>query len=332
MGTPRRLRPCLCLVAVLAFGPASPGPGAGEGRRPSAGGHRGRSDRRRGHGQGPSPEGRPRTRATSPSSRTVYPRSSSSSRRTPVRWRPRPLLVASSPSTPAANEPAASPRPPRFVVLAVDDVHVQFANMVRVQKALTRFIDEDIGPEDRVALVTTSGTQGASQEFTSDRGLLRRAISRLSAKDRRVEWVNVPRITEYQAELIERGDPDALWLAEMDILCDHPDRARRAGGEAEGARGAIGSRRQLEADPGDARTSHPGPGQPARPKGDLPPLRRVPDRSFRPRWRRLRHSPCHRREHQGRCRHLLARDTRPEYRTWQERIREARFPIRRRST
>jgi VWFA-related protein len=133
-----------------------------------------------------------------------------------------PSAPASSPSTPAATKPAASPRPPRFVVLAVDDVHVEFGNMVRVQKALTRFIDEDMGPGDQVALVTTSGTQAASQEFTSDRGLLRRAISRLSAKDRRAEWVNVPRITEYQAELIERGDPDALWLAVMDILCDHP--------------------------------------------------------------------------------------------------------------
>jgi len=132
-----------------------------------------------------------------------------------------PSSAASSPSTPAANGQATSPRPPRFVVLAVDDVHLQFADMARVQKALTRFIDEDIGPGDRVALVTTSGTQGASPDFTSDRGLLQRTIARLSAKDRRAEWANVPRITEYQAELIERGDPDALWLAVMDILCDH---------------------------------------------------------------------------------------------------------------
>jgi VWFA-related protein len=133
-----------------------------------------------------------------------------------------PSSAASSPLAPAANEKTASARPPRFVVLAVDDVHLQFANMARLQKALTRFIDEDIGPGDRVALVTTSGTQGASPDFTSDRGLLRGAISRLSPKDRRAEWVNVPRISEYQAELIERGDSDALWLAVMDILCDHP--------------------------------------------------------------------------------------------------------------
>jgi VWFA-related protein len=133
-----------------------------------------------------------------------------------------PPAPASSPSTPAVTEQAVSPRPPRFVVLAVDDIHEEFGSMVRVQKALTRFIDEDMGPEDRVALVTTSGTQDASQEFTSERGLLRRAISRLSAKDRRAKWVGVPHITDYQAEMIERGDPDALWLAVQEILRERP--------------------------------------------------------------------------------------------------------------
>ncbi len=133
-----------------------------------------------------------------------------------------PPAPASSPSTPAVAEQAISPRPPRFVVLAVDDIHVEFGNMVRVQKAATRFVDEDLGPEDRVALVTTSGTQAASQEFTSDRQLLRQAISRLSAKDRRAEWVGPPYMTEYQAEMIERGDPDALWVAVQEILRERP--------------------------------------------------------------------------------------------------------------
>ncbi len=222
MGTPRRLRPCgLCLVAVLAFVPSlrAQAPAKADVLPPVSvevvridavvkdkGGHPKAGLAREDFAV--LEDGVPQKLAQF----EAYAR--------PVAATP--SAPASSPSTPAATEPAASPRPPRFVVLAVDDVHVEFGNMVRVQKALTRFIDEDMGPGDRVAVVTTSGTQAASQEFTSDRGLLRRAISRLSAKDRRAEWVNVPRITEYQAELIERGDPDALWLAVMDILCDHP--------------------------------------------------------------------------------------------------------------
>ena len=221
MGPPRTLRPALCLVAVLAFVPSlrAQAPAKADVLPPVSvevvrldvvvtdkGGH-------------PKPglaredfavleDGQPQRLVQF----EAYARAVAAT----------PSAAASSPSTPAQTEQAVGARPPRFVVLAVDDVHVEFVNMVRVQKALTRFIDEDLGPGDRVALVTTSGTQGASPDFTSDRGLLRQAISRLSAKDRRAEWVNVPRITEYQAELIERGDPDALWLAEMDILCDHP--------------------------------------------------------------------------------------------------------------
>ncbi|HVO10024.1 MAG TPA: VWA domain-containing protein [Vicinamibacteria bacterium] len=221
MGTPRRLRPCLCLFAVLALVPPlrAQAPAKAE-VLPPVGVEVVRIDAvvtdKGGHPKAGLArddfavleDGVPQKLVQF----EAYARPAAAA----------PSSAAGSPSMPAADEQAASPRPPRFVVLAVDDVHVQFANMARVQKALTRFIDEDIGPGDRVALVTTSGAQGASQDFTSDRGLLQQAISRLSAKDRRAEWVNVPRITEYQAELIERGDPDALWLAVMDILCDHP--------------------------------------------------------------------------------------------------------------
>ena len=128
-----------------------------------------------------------------------------------------PQAPASPASAPVPRDEAPRPVPRRFVVLAIDDVHMEFANAVRIQKALTRFIDEDMGPEDLVALLTTSGAQTLSQEFTQDRETLRRTISRISAKDRRSEWFGVPNITEYQAELIERGDPDALAAAVEEI-------------------------------------------------------------------------------------------------------------------
>ena len=125
------------------------------------------------------------------------------------------------PSTPAvaAAEEPARPRPLRFVVLAVDDFHIEFGNLVRAKKALTRFVEEDVGPEDRVALVTMSGA--VSQDMTADRDVLRQAISRLSAR-RLGGWMGVPYISEYQAELIERGDQDALAVAVDEILRERP--------------------------------------------------------------------------------------------------------------
>ena len=103
-------------------------------------------------------------------------------------------------------------------MLAIDDVHMEFSSLVRFRKALERFLEEDLRPEDQVALVTTSGASALSQEFTADRAVLRQTLSRLSAQGRRAEWTGVPHITEYQAELIEGGDPLALDAAVQEIL------------------------------------------------------------------------------------------------------------------
>ena len=66
------------------------------------------------------------------------------------------------PPSPAGISPGgaaegAPPLPARYVVLAIDDVHMEFVSLVRVRKALEGFIEDDLRPEDRVALVTTSG-------------------------------------------------------------------------------------------------------------------------------------------------------------------------------
>ena len=127
-------------------------------------------------------------------------------------------------SPPPATAQDVAPRegepqlPARFIVLAVDDLHLEFESLVRVRKALTRFIDEDLRPEDQVALVTTSGASALSQEFTSDRSVLRQMVSRLPAQGRRAAWAGVPHLTEYQAEMIEAGDPMALAAAIQEIL------------------------------------------------------------------------------------------------------------------
>ena len=127
------------------------------------------------------------------------------------------------PSPPAADAARAAAQegepllPARYVVLVIDDVHMEFTSLVQVRKALERFLEEDLRPEDQVALVTTSGVSALSQEFTSDRTILRQTLSRLSAQGRPPDWRNV-HISEYQAELIEAGDPMALAAAVEDAL------------------------------------------------------------------------------------------------------------------
>jgi hypothetical protein len=69
--------------------------------------------------------------------------------------RPQPAPPAG-PAPPAATELAEDLLPARYIVLAVDDVHMEFESLSRVRRALARFLEEDLRPEDQVALVTTS--------------------------------------------------------------------------------------------------------------------------------------------------------------------------------
>jgi len=136
--------------------------------------------------------------------------------------RPQPPAPTAPPArtTPGPPEPTADEEmlPARYVVLVIDDVHMEMDSLNRLQKALARFLRDDLRPEDQVALVTTSGASALSQEFTSDRAALQQILSRLSAKGRRPDWPSIPHITEYQAELIESGDPLALDAAVQELL------------------------------------------------------------------------------------------------------------------
>lgn len=107
----------------------------------------------------------------------------------------------------------------RYIVLAIDDIHLSPASLMQARQALVKFVDQQMGSGDQVAVVTTSGQVGMFQQFTDDRDVLKRAITRLNPQERTVtHHSDVPRITPYQAEMIDRGDQDALEMAVQEIL------------------------------------------------------------------------------------------------------------------
>jgi VWFA-related protein len=140
-------------------------------------------------------------------------------------------MVAAPPALPRDLPEGALPpvtRPPaerpRQIVLVVDDLHISPANLATAKTALLRFVTEQIEEDDRVALVTTSGQTGHRQSLTRDRADLKRAIQRLNLlQQRRVPHGEVPTLTEFQAEAIERGDPEALRVAVQEILQENDD-------------------------------------------------------------------------------------------------------------
>lgn len=147
------------------------------------------------------------------------------------------------PRTANKNSPAspnvAPPTAPivdagRYLVLAVDDIHLKPTNLLLTKQTLTKFIDQQLGVSDQVAVVTTSGQVGMFQQFTTNREALRRAVNRLSVATRTVtDNFDVPRITPYQAELIEMGDQDALELPVQELMAKLSMDRRMATSEAQ---------------------------------------------------------------------------------------------------
>src|SRR5215831_8722136 len=138
----------------------------------------------------------------------------------PARW----LAVE---KKPAEKSPVdATPveiRAGRYVVIAVDDFHLAPENLLIAKRTLQRFINDQMVAGDQVAIATTSGNIGMFQQFTDERDVLERAVNRLSVQQRTVtSSSDVPRITDYQAELIDTGDLDALELAVQEILRQEP--------------------------------------------------------------------------------------------------------------
>jgi VWFA-related protein len=94
--------------------------------------------------------------------------------------------VAGTPSTPVIrdkNAPPATPvnqnEPRRVIALVVDDLGLSAESLSAVRKNLIKFIEQQVSPNDLVAIIRTGGVMGALQQFTNDRRLLDQALSQV---------------------------------------------------------------------------------------------------------------------------------------------------------
>ena len=67
----------------------------------------------------------------------------------------------------------------RTIALVVDDLGLSFESTVNVRQSLKKFLDEQLQPDDLVAIIRTSGGIGALQSFTTDRRQLYAAVDRV---------------------------------------------------------------------------------------------------------------------------------------------------------
>ncbi len=97
-------------------------------------------------------------------------------------------LGAASSAAAAAVADAAAPRElttrelKRVVAFVVDDVTIPPADMVNARKMLLDFVDNKMGAGDLVAIIRTVGGKGLLEQFTTDKQILRRAVSQLGVR------------------------------------------------------------------------------------------------------------------------------------------------------
>ena len=73
----------------------------------------------------------------------------------------------------------------RIYILVLDDAHVQFQHTPAVKAAARRFIEQDLGANDLMAVVHVQGKAENSQEFTSNKRLLLAAVDKFLGKAER---------------------------------------------------------------------------------------------------------------------------------------------------
>jgi VWFA-related protein len=91
----------------------------------------------------------------------------------------------------------------RVLFFFLDDLHTSPASLARARKALLRFVDEQMNPNDQVAIVSSSGQVGFLQQLTDNPAMLHAAINRLNDKFVKEGYPGKTQISEYMASQIE---------------------------------------------------------------------------------------------------------------------------------
>jgi VWFA-related protein len=125
---------------------------------------------------------------------------------------------ANTKTIPALASSNASPASGRIVFFFVDDVHLSGESLTRARTALSHFVENQMNPGDKIAIVSTSGQIGFLQQLTDHPTVLREAISRLNYKRNPEGYAGKTRITEYMASQIADAGNRQLFAYLMESV------------------------------------------------------------------------------------------------------------------
>jgi VWFA-related protein len=97
----------------------------------------------------------------------------------------------------------------RVIAFVVDDLTIPDTDMVTVRSILLEFVNGQMSEGDLVAVVRVGGGSGLLQQYTSDKNLLRRAISTLTPKQHPLASFDAP---DVELDTVNTSDPTKRGL------------------------------------------------------------------------------------------------------------------------
>jgi VWFA-related protein len=156
-------------------------------------------------------------------------------------------VVRGEPSDPDAAPPVDGAAkslalPSRFVALLFDDAHMELNDMVRARVAAIRYLDSSFEPNERVAILTTSGQ--TQLDFTDDRAKIHSILMQLLPRPVGTfdpsGTTECPPMDYYEADLIQnKNDTQAIAIATQDAIACSGGGGGSAGGRASSAAGGA---------------------------------------------------------------------------------------------
>ena len=121
-------------------------------------------------------------------------------------------------TSPGSKSRTPLSRPGRLIFFFVDDIHLSPDGVSRSRKALTQFIEKQMGQDDQVAIVSSSGRIGFLQQLTDNRVVLHTAIGRLGNARRPDEYIGRNKITEQMLSQMRDSNNSSLFYYLMDAV------------------------------------------------------------------------------------------------------------------
>jgi VWFA-related protein len=114
----------------------------------------------------------------------------------------------------------------RYVFFYVDDLHLDMRGLVETKKLVTRFLDDEMGQNDEVAITSASGQIGFLQQLTDNKIVLRKALEKIQSRPYNVRDLDSPPMSEYQAIQLENRDLDLNGYFIDETMRRHPGMTR----------------------------------------------------------------------------------------------------------